>query len=289
MPTRLLENAMPLRKALLWSGFWVLLSLAFCAGLYVYQGPESAQLFLAAYTLEKVLSVDNLIVFGAVFTYFGIESKDQRRILNVGLWSAAVLRLIFVLLGVGLLTLLGRPMEAIFALIILWSVWAMLRGADDEAVDHSTRWYIRWTNKVYPATAKPVSTFFHVIEGRRHVTRMLMCLVAIEVTDIMFAFDSVPTVLAITRDPWIVYPAMMLAVCGLRSLYFVIGALQSSLRFLDKAVLVILVGIALKLLAHAIWEVHVDPFVSLSVVLGVLATGVIASLVQTRRQKLMLE
>lgn len=294
------DRTIPLGHAVSWSVLYVVAALGFAGVVYVHRGPGDASLFLTAYTLEKVLSVDNLMVFSAVFAYFGVHPKFQHRVLYWGILGAVVMRLIFVLAGTSLLAWLGRPIELLFAVLVGWSAVAVMKGAEGgDEVDHESRWYIRWTRRVIPVVtlAPPRAFFCRAINphwngwnerfeaGRPYwaVTPLFLCLVAIEMTDVMFAFDSVPVVIAVAQDPVIVYSAMIFAILGLRSLYFVLEALRRFLKHLDKAVGVILILIAGKLAASAIWDFHVDPVHSLWVTLGLLGTGVVASLLDRTR------
>lgn len=261
---------MSLRRAISWSLFWVGAAFAFAWLLTVIRDAETAQLFLAGYVLEKSLSVDNLMVFAAIFSYFRISSTQQPRILNLGIIGAVVLRAIFVALGSGALLLIGPSAGLVFGLIVLWSAVKMLgmgSGDDDEETDYNTLWFVRLARKLHTAPA-------------------FLCLVAIEISDIIFAFDSVPAVIAVVQEPLIVYASVMFAVLGLRSLYFVLDALMGYLVHLEKAVIGILFFVGAKLTLHSASELtganvdylNVSPMMNLAIVLGALSLGVIASI-----------
>lgn len=261
---------MSLGRAISWSVFWIGAALAFALALAVYRGPGDAQLFLAGYVLEKSLSVDNLIVFVAIFSYFRIVPAQQPRILNLGIIGAVVLRAVFVALGSGLLVLAGPYTSFNFGLIVIWSAVKMLRsGGDDETVEYEAQWFVRLARKLHTAPA-------------------FLCLVAIEISDIIFSFDSVPAVIALVQDPLIVYASVMFAVLGLRSLYFVLNALLRYLAYLGHAVIAILFFVGVKLCLHAVSELtstsafdalNVSPATNLAIVLGLLSLGVIASVI----------
>lgn len=278
------NGAISLRAASLWSVFYVVAAVLFGCYLWATHDAQIASLFFAGYTLEKVLSVDNLIVFAAVFAYFGVPAKHQHRILHYGIFGAILFRTIFVAIGVGTLGFFGWITELVFGLLIAASAYKMWRfaGSDDE-IDHDNRWYIIWTRKLFDVVhAEGVNKFF--VRGRHpkglhrvSATTLLLCLVAVEVTDVMFAFDSIPTIVAVSQDPMIILSAMFFAMLGLRSMYFVLVALQRFLCRLEKAVILVLVLVAAKLIGHALWGVHVDPMISLALVLGVLGSGVAAS------------
>lgn len=280
-----------LGSAIRWSILYIALAVGFGGWVWFDHGAHAASLFFTGYALEKVLSVDNLIVFTAIFSYFGIPEENRHRVLHYGIIGAIVFRLIFVAIGTGSLALFGPWAEGVFAVIIGYTAWVMLRkGDDDEVVDHRSRWYVRWVGKVFPISDAMSPNFFvkealtlHPPNGGldiRTVTKatpLFLCLVAVEVSDILFAFDSVPAIIAVTQDPVIVYTAMIFAILGLRSLYFVLEALNRFLVHLEKAVIAVLFFIAFKLLAHATMGFKMNPMHSLVIVLGTLALGVVAS------------
>jgi TerC family integral membrane protein len=223
--------------------------------LKVHHSAEFADLFLAGYILEKSLSVDNLMVFVAIFASFGIKGALQHRILYFGILGAVVFRMLFIAFGTGLFGI-STWIEFVFAAIVAWTGWKMLAGVggDDEIEDYSDHWSVRLTQKLVPIFPRLHGHHFVVSHGHVktvveqdssvsvareatvYATPMLLCLVCIEVSDIIFAFDSVPAVIAVTREPLLVYSAVIFAILGLRSLYFVLAAAQKYLVHLDKAV-----------------------------------------------------
>jgi tellurite resistance protein TerC len=286
-----------------WSVFWITLALLFYGYLWVRFSKHDADLYLAGYVLEKSLSVDNLMVFMAIFASFGIKDVLQHRILYWGIIGALVLRAVFVAIGTGLF--LASPYVGfIFAAFVIWSAIKMLQsggGDDDEIEDYSNHWSVRLTGKLIPIyTRLHLDRFFikHdevIARGMESVTRTgalyatpaFLCLMAIETSDIAFAFDSVPAVIAITQDPLLVYAAMIFAILGLRSLYFVLAALTRYLVYLEKAVIALLFFIGIKMAIQA-WNhgfpdsdtgIHISAGTSLAIVLGTLAIGVVASFI----------
>lgn len=294
-----------LSDAVRWSIFWVVLALLFYAYLWLRFSKEWADLYLAGYALEKSLSIDNLMVFMAIFASFGIKGVLQHRILYYGIIGALVFRAIFVLIGTSLF--LASPWVGfLFAAFVIWSGIKMLQagdGGEDEVEDFSSHWSVRLTGKLMPVyTRLHLDRFFvrHsellAVNGEKtstqvtrigttYVTPAFLCLMAIETSDIAFAFDSVPAVIAVTQEPLLVYAAMIFAILGLRSLYFVLAALTKYLVHLEKAVIGLLFFIGAKMTLqswnHAIGDtgIHISPSMSLTVVLGMLALGVIASFV----------
>ena len=276
-----------LQDATKWSMLYVGISLAFATYLWLAQGSHAASLFLTGYVMEKALSIDNLMVFSAVFAYFGIPPGFQHRVLHFGIIGAVLFRLFFVAVGTGALALIGRPAEAVFGAFVAWSAWKMLTAGDGDGaeVDHANRWYIKFTKRFVPVTPDASVNRFFKFESSlskiRQATPLFLCLIAVEITDVMFSFDSVPAVISVTRDPVLVYSAMIFAILGLRSMYFVLEALKQYLTNLGQAVSLILVFVAGKLFLHALMNITIDPGISLLVVLALLAGGILSSRPQT--------
>lgn len=290
-----------LRDAAGWSVFWIVLACLFYAYLRWEFDQKWADLYLTGYALEKALSVDNLIVFMAIFSSFSIKGVLQHRILYYGIIGALVFRAIFVVIGTGLF--MASPWVGfLFAGFVIWSAIQMLRSgdADEEIEDYSNHWSVRATGKLMPIYTKLHLNHFFVRnlelgkdadaaaitrKGVLYATPAFLCLMAIETSDIAFAFDSVPAVIAVTQEPLLVYAAMIFAILGLRSLYFILAALTRYLIYLEKAVISLLFFIGAKMALqawnHAIGDtgIHIPPNISLAVVLGILALGVVASLV----------
>lgn len=280
-----------LANAAIWSSIYILAALGFAAFLWSQYGKEPASLFLAGFVMEKSLSIDNLIVFSAVFAYFKVAAQYQHRILHYGIIGAIVFRMIFVAIGTGSLLLLGPVVGAVFGAVVLWSAYAMWNGmgGDDteDEVDYENEWYIRALKTRFPVTGSTVGQQFFI---KGYMTPLFLCLVTIEISDVMFSFDSVPAVIAVTQQPLLVYSAMIFAILGLRSMYFVLSALMRYLVHLEKAVVVVLAFIGLKLLGHSAnqlfgWSLpELSAFQSLSVVLGILAIGVVASMIPATKK-----
>ncbi|WP_423381728.1 TerC/Alx family metal homeostasis membrane protein [Burkholderia sp. LMG 32019] len=297
------DKPITLARASVWSVFWVAISLAFAGFLYVQHGAEVASLFVTGYALEKVLSVDNLFVFMAIFAWFKVPDGLRHRILYWGIIGAIVFRGVFVAVGTSLLAL-GPWVEIVFALIVAWTAVMMLKGGnDDEEEDYSQHLAYRFAKKLFPVWPKLYGHNFFVsrtkleaevrkgekgmslaAKGGLFATPLFLCLVVVEVSDVLFAFDSVPAVIAISREPLIVYSAMLFAILGLRTLYFVLEALKRYLVHLEKAVVVLLFFIAAKLGLSATDHlfhhgISIDPNTSLLIVLAVLAIGILASVI----------
>ncbi|MBK0002620.1 TerC/Alx family metal homeostasis membrane protein [Erwinia sp. S38] len=299
------DKPISLKSAALWSVFWVAVALGFAGFLYVHHGAEVASLFVTGYALEKVLSVDNLFVMMAIFSWFAVPDRYRHRVLYWGIIGAIVFRGIFVAIGTGLLSL-GPYVEVVFAIIVAWTAVMMLKSGDDseEIEDYSQHLAYRMVKRFFPIwpkikgnafvlsqkevdaeLAKPENKDVTIGRGAkawRYATPLFLCVAVVELSDVMFAFDSVPAIIAVSREPLIVYSAMMFAILGLRTLYFVLEALKQYLVHLEKAVIVLLFFIAAKLGLNAtdhIWHhgYSISATTSLFVVLGVLAVGIILS------------
>ncbi len=302
------DEVMSLKSACLWSLFWVALSVAFGVYLLVHHGAVMASLFFTGYVMEKVLSVDNLFVFMAIFSWFSVPENYRHRVLYWGVLGAIVFRGIFVAVGSELFSL-GPWMEAVFGLLVGYTGFMMFRkqGRQDEIQDFSDHIAFRLVRRLFPVWPKLRGHDFFLsreealeesaregfaVQGlaRRSAwvaTPLFLCLAVIEVSDVIFAFDSVPAVIAVSREPLIVYSAMIFAILGLRSLYFVLESLSSRLIYLEKAVVVLLFFISAKLFHSALRhmgyvDLQIRPQVSLVIVLAVLSIGVAASLLSAK-------
>lgn len=299
------DKPISLKSAALWSVFWVIVAMVFASFLYVHHGAEVASLFITGYALEKVLSVDNLFVMMAIFSWFAIPDRFRHRVLYWGIIGAIVFRGIFVAIGTGLLSL-GPYVEVVFALIVAWTAVMMLKSKDesDEIQDYSQHLAYRLVKRFFPIwpklkghafllnqqevdeeLVKPENRDVAIGRGAKaacYATPLLLCVAVVELSDVMFAFDSVPAIIAVSREPLIVYSAMMFAILGLRTLYFVLEALKQYLVHLEKAIILLLFFIAVKLGLNAtdhIWHhgYSLSATTSLYVVLSVLALGILAS------------
>jgi len=264
------------KTAVVLSSAYVGMAVLFGGFIYAVHGASDASLYFTGYVMEKALSVDNLMVFTAIFTFFGIAcKKTQHRILLWGIAGAIIFRGLFVAAGTTLINL-HWSVQVAFGLFVLYSAYAMWKSEDEDFDVESKRAFVtKWVSKIYPVSDKlEGSKFFTIINGIKYATPALLCMVVIELSDVVFAFDSVPAIFSITSDPFLVMAAMMMAILGLRALYFVLSILMEKLPHLSKAVIVILVFIGFKMIALP-FGYHLDPTVSLAIVGSILGLGCI--------------
>jgi TerC family integral membrane protein len=258
---------------------YVGLAAAFGAGIWAIEGPVKAQEYFAGYLLEQSLSIDNLFVFVLVFSYFKTPPDGQAKVLTYGIWTAVVLRAILVLVGVQLIEMF-EPVLALFAGILLFSSYKLLSANDeDEEEDLSDNAIVKFCkSSIKSVDQYDGNNFFSVLaDGTKAATPLLLTLAVIELSDVVFAVDSIPAVFGVTLDPFIVYTSNMFAILSLRALYGFVSTVMSELKYLDKAVALVLGFIGSKmLLAFADIEISTD--VSLLVVAALLGGGVAASL-----------
>jgi len=264
------------KQALSWTGFWVALALAFCVGIHYYMEPKQAVTFLAAYLVELSLSVDNLFVFLLVFSSFKIPAMQQHRVLFWGIIGALAMRAICIGLGVVALQKFHWLNYVFGAILIYGGVKTFFKKEGDD--DAAEGMVVRMVKKILPVTDRlDGNKFFTLENGKRAATPLFLALVVVEISDVIFAVDSIPAVLAISTDPFIVYTSNVFAILGLRSIYFALSHLMGLFRYLQYALSVILVFVGLKITASSYYKLPVE--ITLGVVLALLVGAVIASVV----------
>lgn len=276
---------MATKKALKWVIFWITVALVFNIGVYFVLGQQKAIEFLTGYIIEESLSVDNLFVFLILFKYFKIPMQHQRRVLNWGIVGVIILRGIFILLGSALITQFGFILF-IFGGILIYSGFKMAFGKEQEIHPENNR-VLKIFRRFYKVTHDYHGDHFFVKrDGIKYATPLLVCLLAIESTDLVFAIDSIPAIFAITTDPFIIFSSNILAVLGLRSMYFLLSAVADKFEFVKKGVGIILCYVGVKMLLPMINPAyHIPVFVSLIVIISILGFSVLISIVQNRRKK----
>ncbi|MGD1210911.1 MAG: TerC/Alx family metal homeostasis membrane protein [Candidatus Acidiferrales bacterium] len=259
---------------------WIGLSVAFGIWVYISRGHRAGIDFFTAYVLEKSLSADNVFLFLVIFRAFGIAPRAQHRVLYSGIAGALVLRLAFVLAGIALLQRFHAVLYLFGAILLIAGAHMLLSG--QQKFDPEGNWVIRLVRKVMPVTMSSDDHRFLIRrDGRWTATPLLLALVAIEATDVIFAADSVPAVLAITRDPFIAYSSNVFAILGLRAMYFGLAELMTRMRYLHQGLAVILLFVGAKMLASEKFPISSE--VSLAVIVGILGIAAAASWFASRK------
>ncbi|WES33170.1 TerC/Alx family metal homeostasis membrane protein [Ruminiclostridium papyrosolvens DSM 2782] len=271
---------MSTKKALKWVGFWMALAIVFNIGILLIEGPAKASQFLGGYVIELSLSVDNLFLFLILFSSFGIKPAYQRRVLNYGIFGAIVLRFIFIVLGITLVNKIHFILY-IFGVILIISGFKMMFG-HEKPVDHRDNKVLKIMGKFLPMTDKMHEEKFFIVEnGKKYATPLLAILVLIESSDILFAIDSIPAIFSISTDPFIVYTSNIFAILGLRSLYFVLGALQERFKYVKYGVALILVFTGVKL-GILYFDLEIPIVASLLTIFAILVGSVIFSVFKSK-------
>jgi tellurite resistance protein TerC len=269
-----------LKEALIESAAWISVALLFNLWVYYNRGPQAGTEFLTAYLVEKSLSIDNIFVFLLIFRAFKIPSASQHRVLYYGIAGALVLRAVFILAGI---TLLQRfhPVVYFFGAILFITGLRMLLPRKRELHPENT-WLVRITRRFLPVVDNYDGQDFLIRKnGKWNATPLLLALVALEAMDIIFAVDSVPAVLAITRDTFIVYSSNVFAILGLRALYFALADILPRFRFLHQGLAAIIIFVGTKMVSSD--HFPISEVASLAVIAVILAVTVVASLLFPRR------
>jgi len=263
------------KEALTWSAVWISLALLFNGGVFYFVGKESALEFLAGYLIEWSLSVDNLFVFLTIFSVFRVPVKQQHRVLFWGILGALMMRAIFIFAGIALLNKFHWIIYVFGGFLLFTGIKLLFVEQKEEDPRH--HWLIKLVKKFLPFTDRYHDGRFTIIErGKRLGTPLLLVLIIVEATDLVFAADSIPAVLAITHKPLIVYTSNVFAILGLRSLYFALAGMMTGFRFLRFGLATILIFVGIKLCIAEYYKVPITT--SLAIIAGVLAASVLASL-----------
>jgi tellurite resistance protein TerC len=263
-------HAVRMREALIWSGVWIGLALLFNLGVYHWFGPHRAAEFLTGYLIEKALSVDNLFVFVVIFSYFAVPPALQHRVLFWGITGALIMRGIFIALGAVLLARFHAVVYVFGGFLIFTGVRLLLQR--DDSVHPERNPVIGLFRRFVPTVSDYRGSRFTIVEhGKRYATPLLLVVTVVEVTDIIFAVDSIPAVFAVTRDPFIVYTSNIFAILGLRALYFVLADVIGRFHYLKYGLALVLVFVGGKMALSDVVEIPV------AVSLGIVALLLIGS------------
>ena len=264
------------REALTWTAVWVGLALAFAGGLAVFVDHQSALTFLTGYVIEESLSVDNIFVIVLIFQYFAVPPQFQHRVLFWGILGALIMRGLFIGLGAALLARFDWIFYIFGALLVFTGIRMAVK--QDEEFDGEQNPVVKLVRRFLPLTHDYRGKHFFAMEnGKKFATPLLLVLVLVEVTDLIFAVDSIPAIFGITRDPFLVFTSNIFAVLGLRSLFFLLASVVTKFHLLKYGLAVILTFVGAKMLAEQ-W-IHIPILLSLGIVLGVLGASIGASLI----------
>lgn len=264
-----------MKEAALMVCAWVSLALLFGGAIWLVEGPRHALEFYTGYVLEYSLSVDNMFVFIMIFGYFAIPHNLQPKALLWGILGAVILRFMFIFLGVQLISLFSWTIY-VFGALLIFTAAKMLLQKEDDNFDPSQSFILKLLRKVMPIKTDYHGENFFVLEaGKRMATPLLAAVMVIEMSDLIFAVDSIPAVLSITQDTFLVYSSNIFAIIGLRSLYFLLSGMAGKFPYLKYGISVILFFVGVKmLLSHFI---PIPIVASLGVIVGILTLSVLAS------------
>ena len=274
-------HAISLREAAVWSAVWIGLAGVFAAGVFWFGGPRLGMEFTTGYLIEKALSIDNIFVMVILFGAFAVPAHQQHRVLFWGIIGALVMRAIFIFAGTALIARFHWTVYVFGAFLVITGI-RMLRSTGQQAHPEDSA-AIRLTRRVLPVTTGQEGSerFFVRVDGRRMVTPLFLALVAVELTDLIFAVDSIPAILAISREPFIVFTSNIFAILGLRSLYFLLAGVVQKFRYLKVGLAGVLVFVGLKMMLVDVVEIPVG--LSLGVVALLIAASIGLSLLLPER------
>ncbi|MDR2130839.1 MAG: TerC family protein [Odoribacteraceae bacterium] len=282
------DEEMKVRTAFAWSVLWITLALLFNALVYFTMGSEQALDFFTAYLLEKSLSVDNLFVFIMIFGYFSVAPRHQHKILFWGIFGALLMRAVFIFAGVALITRFEWIMYVFGVFLVYTGLNMLWKKEGTNGLDPDKSPVIRFFKKLLPvAPDNPKAGFFTRVNGKVHATTFFIALLFIEVSDLIFAVDSIPAVLSVSSDSFIVFTSNIFAILGLRSLYFALNGIMRYFHYLSYALAGILSFIGLKMCVNELMHdtghlFHISNLASLGVIIVLLSVAILASLWRKR-------
>ena len=275
-------HAVSIKEALLWSIVWMSLALVFNAGVYSWFGATRGLEFLTGYLIEKALAVDNIFVFAVIFSYFAVPITYQHRVLFWGILGALVLRAVFIVLGAALLQKFHWIMYLFGGFLIVTGIKLLLQN-DDEIHPERNPAFRLFKRMVRSVSEFHGGRFFLLKNGKWYATPLLLVLVSVEVTDVIFALDSIPAIFAVTSDPFIVYTSNIFAILGLRSLYFLLAGVMHKFQYLKIGLALVLAFVGAKMVLTDLYKIPI--LTSLGVVAALIAGSVILSLLRPDKEK----
>ncbi len=275
-------HAVSFKEAAIESAVWISIGTAFTLVIVAWQGGQAGGEYLAGYLIEKSLSIDNVFVWAVILSYFKVPSQYQFRVLFWGIFGALVLRAVFIFAGVALIERFDFVLY-VFGALLLYSAFKIARHQEAE-VDPEHSLVLRAVRKLVPSTDRyDGQKLFTMENGKRMATPLFAVLIMIESTDVVFAVDSIPAILAVSREPFIVFSSNAFAILGLRALYFCLAGMAGRFRYLNIGLGVILAFVGIKMIITDIY--HFPTFASLGVIAVVLTVAIVASLRADKREK----
>jgi tellurite resistance protein TerC len=266
------QHVVKVKEALAWSAVWITLALIFGVGVYYTMGQQKALEYFTGYVVEKSLSIDNLFVFILLFGFFQVEAKMQHRVLFWGVLGAIVLRAIFIFAGVALISQFHWIIY-IFGAFLVYTGIKMLFEDDDKEIHPDKNPIVKWVKRIYPVASNDAKgSFFRRIDHKLHITPLFIVLLVIEVSDLIFAVDSIPAILSISNDTYIVFTSNIFAIMGLRSLYFAVSEVMGLFRYLKYGLAAILAFVGVKMCISSIYEIPISVsllFILVTVVISI--------------------
>lgn len=284
------QHEVSLRQAAIMSIFWVSIALAFNVFVFLTRGRTAGIEFFTGWLLEKSLSVDNLFVFLVVFSFFNVDHKYRRRVLTWGVIGAIILRFIFIALGVEIISRFHFVIY-LFGAFLLYTGIKLARAGDEGEMDIEKNPVVKIAKRFLPMTNEyHEEKFFITQNGKRFATPLLLVLLVIESTDVLFAVDSIPAIIGITRDSFVVFTSNIMAILGLRALYFLLAGVMDKFHYLKYALAVILSFIGLKMLTEdwlleGVFHLHKEQLAvfTLIFILTVLGGAVVLSILRNKK------
>lgn len=279
------SHVVTFKESITWTVVWIVLAMVFNLGIWHYSGSQKAVQFFTGYVIEKSLSVDNVFVFALLFSYFAVPPQNQHKVLFWGILGALIMRAVMIAAGAVLITKFSWIIYVFGAFLILTGIKMIVKR--EEEIHPERNPVVRWFKNLMPVTPDYRGDKFFVREnGVRMATPLFVVLLLVEISDLIFAVDSIPAIFAVTTDPFIVYTSNVFAILGLRSLYFALAGVMDKFHYLKIGLGVVLSFVGVKMiLAHTAWKI--DTLVSLGVIVLILAASVVLSLVRPKKASIL--
>lgn len=274
------SHTVSFKESIIWSAVWIALAMVFSLLILQWRGEGDFMLFITGYVIEKSLSVDNLFVFLLIFSYFKTPNQYQHKILFYGILGALIMRAIFIGAGIAIIQQFSWVIY-VFGGFLIFTGLKMLKPNEEEA-DLENNFVLKLTKRIIPSTDKMDSNhFFTKVNGKWLATPLLITLIFVEFSDVVFAIDSIPAIIGITTDPFLVFTSNVFAILGLRSLYFALKGFSDMFHYLKYGLAVILVFIGTKMCISHFY--HVPVWVTMMVIFGVLIISMVISLAKKKQ------